>query len=375
MTKVIIGGAGPAGATAAFFLARSGVDVLLVDQATFPRYKTCGDGLGSMGMNMLAKMGLIEWVTSNEFNEITHVLTSSPNGNFIRTRPDPTISTHNHVVPRIELDARLVETAVRAGARLMQGTRITGMERLGADRVRLMTKTANSAETLQAPLLIAADGGQASFTRRLGLDSRAPEHVAMRAYYDGDVGDPRQIELHWDKSILPGYGWVFPLGGGRANVGVGLHAADVRRLRLNLRNVLATFVEKNPHAQARLKHATRVGAPQGHPIRTDAQSTSPYLDNVMIVGEAAGLVNPLTGEGIGPAMISGEIAAHYALCALESGDFLSNGLAAYGRAIRRRFIPRHYLARFACSLMSQAWLVNRAVWLGKVALKVSARSG
>lgn len=359
--EVIIVGAGPAGATAAFSLARAGVNVLLLDQATFPRDKSCGDGLGYHAVRMLEKMGLGDWLRQDDHNDNHQFLLSSPDGTHASVPVPPDVAGYSYLVPRVEFDARLVEAAIDAGAILHQRTRAVTLERRAPDRACLNATRNGSTVTYEAPLVIAADGGNVSFTRRLGLAQRLPEWVAARTYYEGDVGDPHQLEIHWAPSVLPGYCWIFPLGGGRVNVGVGAYSRDVREQRLNLGAMLESFVAVNPHARARLKNAQRATPILGHPLRADAPDGTHYADHVLVAGEAAGLVSPLTGEGIGNSMVSGEMAAQAAIAALSRGAFSSAALATYGRDFHARFDALHRAARLARSMLSRAWILNRSL--------------
>jgi len=357
---VIVVGAGPAGSTASFFLARSGVKVLMVDQATFPRDKTCGDGLGFYAAAMLEKMELLDWVKESG-NLYVGCRISSPDGTTALTTPSAELQGRAYTLPRLALDAKLVETAMAAGAGLREGVRIIGMERTSPDRIRLVGQHNEQTVHFEAPLVIAADGGKVTFTRRLGLAPHAAEWVAVRAYYEGATGDPGRWEIHWEQATMPGYGWVFPMPGGQANVGIGAYSSDVQRLNLNLKALLDIFIEKNPHAQARLKHARRVSAVIGHPLRADAYRVTPFADNVLIAGEAAGVVNPLTGEGIAPSMITGQMAARYAKQSLERGVFASRTLHAYGKAFHKQFDLLQRSARFLRSMFSRPWILNRAI--------------
>ncbi len=362
--QVIVVGAGPAGACAAFFLAQAGVDVVLVDQAAFPRDKPCGDGVASSAMTVLAHMGLLDWVTGSGFAEPQELLLISPGGTTARDRLDPGDGlSFGYVIPRLALDAALVERAVAAGARLQDRMRIVGLERLNAHRVRLIGRAAGSVR-LDAPLVIAADGGTSSFTRRLGLVPGPPELVAVRGYVAGDVGDAGVAEIHWQRSIAPGYGWIFPVGNGQANVGIGAYSTVVRRRGLNLHDRWRAFLT-SPQARARLADARPIGPVKGHPLRTDADRVTPLADNVLLAGEAAGVVSPLTGEGIGPSLECGHLAAIHACRALERGDLTATSLAHYGRAFHRRFDAYHRSARMLRRLLSLPWLVNRIVRLAR----------
>jgi len=362
VAQVIVVGAGPAGVSAAFFMARAGVDVLLVDRATFPRDKPCGDGVTASGLAVLERMGLLEWITGNDFLEPQELLLASPDGAVARARPAPREGfSYGYVIPRLKLDAALVERAVTAGARLQEGVSIKSIDYLNAHRVRLVGRAAGRPVALETSLVIAADGGQSSFTRQIGLVPGPPELVALRGYMENDTGDPALLEIHWESAIMPGYGWIFPLGEGRVNVGIGAYSAIVRRRGLNLHDQWRKFLTQNPDTRARLRQARQAGPVRGQPLRTDADRVTPLADNVLVAGEAAGLANPLTGEGIGPSLECGEIAAAHACRALERGTFSAAALAPYGHAFHRRFDPIHRSARWLRWLLSYRWIANRVV--------------
>ncbi len=365
-SDVIVVGAGPAGASAAYFLAEAGIDVLLVDQEVFPRQKVCGDGLASRALTMLERMGLGAWLRG--FPEPEVMLFSSPNGEAVRIQPErPEGFSYGRVVPRLRLDEAVVERAVVAGARFLDGIKVTSLEQqrgglhLRGERNGSSSPQGGRIVHLEAPLAIAADGGQASFTRRLGLIRRPPDLVAVRAYFEGDVGPETRPEIHVERVIMPGYSWIFPTGEGRANVGTGTRASTVKKGSLSLARVMQRFVANNPYARERLRLAEMVSPVQGHPLRTDLRGTRPYGQRVLVAGEAAGLVNPLSGEGIAYALESGEMAATHARRALESGDFSEAALSTYGRALRRRYGADHQVARFLRIFFKHPWLLNRLV--------------
>lgn len=359
--QVIVVGAGPAGASAAFFLAQAGVDVLLADQAAFPRDKPCGEAISCQSLEVMARMGLKQWVADNDFVAPEELLFTAPDGTVVRGYPDPCsgLSSHGYIIPRLALDAALVERAVAAGARLHEKTRIAGLERRSAHRVCLLGHSADRSVTLEALLVIAADGGLAPFTRQLGLARSPPDAVAVRGYLECHDCEPKLSGFHWERALMPGYAWIFPLGHGRVNVGVGTYATVVRRRSLNLRASLRQFLRHSPHVAARLQRARPLGPLRGFPLRTDAERVKPFTDNVLVAGEAAGVVNPLTGEGIGPSLLCGEMAAAHACRALERGDFSAAALADYGRAFHKKFAAIHRPARLLRWLMGCPWLVNR----------------
>lgn len=358
-SDVIVVGAGPAGASAAYFLAGAGIDVLLVDREVFPREKVCGDGLASRALVMLERMGLGNWLRG--FPEPEVMLFSSPNGEAVRIRPERREGlSYGRVIPRLRLDEALVERAVVAGARLLDGTKVTSLEQR-KEGLHLRGEGNGQIVHLDARLAIAADGGQTSFTRRLGLLRQPPDLVAVRAYFEGDVGPETRPEIHVEPVIMPGYNWIFSMGGGQANVGTGTLVSAVKDGSLSLAKVMRQFVANNPYARERLRLAEMVSPVQGHPLRTDLRGTRPYGQWVLVAGEAAGLVNPLSGEGIAYALESGEMAATHARRALESGDFSEAALSAYGRALHRRYGADHQVARFLRIFFKHPWLLNRLV--------------
>jgi geranylgeranyl reductase family protein len=374
-SDVIVVGAGPAGASAAYFLAEAGIDVLLVDREVFPRQKVCGDGLASRALVILERMGLGDWLSG--FPEPEVMLFSSPNGEAVRIRPERREGfSYGRVIPRLKLDEAVVERAVGAGARLLDGAKVTNLEQwkgglhLEGERNGSTSSPQVGSKSspqdgqivhLDARLAIVADGGQASLTRRLGLIRRPPDLVAVRAYFEGDVGPETRPEIHVERTIMPGYNWIFPMGGGRANVGTGTLVSTVKEGSLSLAKVMRQFVANSPYARERLRLAEMVSPVQGHPLRTDLRGTRPYGQRVLVAGEAAGLVNPLSGEGIAYALESGEMAATHARRALESGDFSEAAFSAYSRALDRRYGADHQAARFLRIFFKYPWLLNRLV--------------
>ncbi len=353
---VVVVGAGPAGSLAARHLALAGVRVLLLERATFPRDKPCGDGVSYAGLKVLARNGLEEWAAGFTAPEVLRVV--APNGEYVEVRP-PALAPgecYGRTIPRRLLDARLAQSAVEAGARLQEGVRVRRVEREAAG-----LRVVADGLTVSAPLVILADGSLATVTRRLGLPAGETEMVAVRQYLAGDDALAGLLELHFQRAIVPGYTWIFPLGDGRVNVGSGAFTAQTRAGGLNLREVLSRFIADQQAAAGRLARTRPLGPPRGHPLRTRLDRARPYADRLLVAGDAAGLVNPLTGEGITPAMESGEIAARYAAAALESGTFSASALAAYGRELRRRFLPDQRAARFLRLCLSSPGLLDRMV--------------
>ncbi len=361
--EVIIVGAGPAGSTAAYFLARQGVKVALVDKQIFPRDKTCGDGVTSPGLARLERLGLGGWLAENSFNAPGELLFSAPNGQAVRIRPDNPDFCYGRVIPRLQLDEALAHRAVAAGAELLEGVQLNETIRPAAGGIQLSgaVKKTNRYLRLESKLLIAADGAHASLARSLGLVKEPPDLVALRAYFEDVGGGDSLLEIHYDRNIMPGYGWIFPLTGGRANVGLGTYVSRSRQRDVDLKGALQTFIHQNPYASARLGSARLAGPLKGFPLRSRMAGVIPVADHVLLAGEAAGLVNPLNGEGIGTAMISGELAAGQAQAALIAGDFSGAALSPYARALEQQIGRLHRAAGLVRRLLSFPGILNRTI--------------
>jgi menaquinone-9 beta-reductase len=339
-TDIAVIGAGPSGAVAAQHLAAAGLRVMLLDKATFPRDKSCGDGLTADGIQILERTGLSEWL--EQFNKIDTLRLSGPDGKVcdIELIPVPGFG-YGRVIPRRLLDARLVQAAVDAGAVLKEGIRVRQVE-VGAGGGS--AHIAASGLNLTARLVILADGSHAPVTRSLGLLRENSDLVAIRQYYAGDSGPANRIEIHFQKWILPGYSWLFPTGSGRANLGTGTFTQRVHNKETDLHQDLARFA-KDPVLEGRLQNAQSDGPARGHPLRTRFGSTRTHAECILVVGDAAGLINPFTGEGIAPGMQSAEIAAQHAQAAISAGDLSAKRLAGYSQALHNEFSADHRAAR------------------------------
>lgn len=353
-TEVAVVGAGPAGSVAAQRLAAVGVRVVLLERATFPRDKPCGGGVSGRGLSVLARAGLDEW--ASQFSAPKLLRLTSPDGQVLDVRPETGDGyCYGRTIPRRLLDARLAQAAVEAGARLVEATRVRGVEWVDGSRFSVV---ADGLE-VSAQLVILADGSHAPVTRHLGLVREPPEMIAVRRHFAGDTGPADRLEIHFEPDIIPGYTWLFPEGDGCANVGTGIFIWRVRRDGVVPREVLARFVSGHAATEGRLARAEPVGPLRGHPLRTRLGGTRTHAERVLVAGDAAGLVNPLSGEGIASALESGELAATHALAALESGDFSAQALAAYSQALEARYKADWRAARILRLAVSVPRLLNR----------------
>jgi geranylgeranyl reductase family protein len=314
---VIVVGAGPAGSAAALaaLQSRPGARVALVDAAAFPRDKACGDGIAPQALHVLAELGVPDVAAG--FAPVGRLRLRSPLGReVIAEPPEPA-----YCIPRLVFDARLVDAAVAHGAALIQR------------RIRTLTQVGGLVELgdgLRAPVVVAADGANSTVRRLLGIAPNPPRAsaIAMRGYATGTDGEPEQL-IEMVAAGWPAYAWSFPIDGpgheGRANVGFGMLrtslAAGGEPGRQALAGPLATLLPDQPADPVSLR-AHHLPLSTARPRQPDGR--------ILLAGDAASLINPLTGEGIYYAVLSGQLAGR---AAVEPGG--AGAGAAYRRALRR----------------------------------------
>jgi geranylgeranyl reductase family protein len=307
---LLVIGAGPAGTAAAITAARAGRHVVAVDRAAFPRDKTCGDGLttGALRWLEILGVGLRDLDASSPVHEVVLV---APSGRRVALAL-PADGQHARVMRRIDLDAALVARARAAGADVRDGHAVTELKSLPAG----VEATLADGSVVTAPFAVAADGHY-SAARRMLVPDAAPgrgEWSAFRQYFTG-VAD-RRLWVLFERDLLPGYAWVFPLPDGRANVGFGM----LRDGGVNGKVLARTWADllDRPVLRDVLGPAAEPEAPhRAWPIPSHLEPARLAHDRVLFAGDAAGVVDPMTGEGIAQALMTGASAAG---AALRGGD-------------------------------------------------------
>jgi menaquinone-9 beta-reductase len=334
---VLVVGAGPSGAATAFWLAERGHRVLVVERKTFPREKTCGDGLTPRAVRQLHDMGLAtrleEFQRFDGLRSIGHGVTLE-----LEWPEHPDFPPYGYVVRRRDLDEMVAERAVKSGATLWTGAEAVAPA-LDGGLVRgaqIRRKGTNTTSTVDARYVVVADGANSRFGRALGTarDRSYPLGMAVRGYFESPLHDDPWIESHLDLhdkagNQLPGYGWIFPVGDGTVNVGVGLLSTFAGWKDVNTSHLMDAFCETAPERWG-ISPATSCGPPTGGKLPTGGSVGPKVGPTWLVVGDAAGSVNPFNGEGISVAYETGRLAADAVDEALRTGD----GLALQGYADR-----------------------------------------
>ena len=330
---VIVVGAGPAGASTAFHLAQAGVDVLLLEKASFPRDKICGDGLTPRAVKQLIGMGIDLDAPGWARNKGLRIVGA---GHRLEL-PWPELASYppyGLVRTRMDLDEILARHAEKAGARLMERTAVPGPvvdERTGgvtgvtAKPVDDNGRKVGDEVTYSAPVVVACDGVSARIAIALGLERREnrPMGVAVRAYYETPRHDDEWMESWlelWDgapgeSNLLPGYGWIFGVGDGTANVGLGILNTSKAFQNVDYKDVLRRWLDHTP-ADWGFRDENRVGRIGSAALPMGFNRKPHYTRGVLLAGDSGGMVNPFNGEGIDYALESGHIAAETIVQAL-----------------------------------------------------------
>jgi geranylgeranyl reductase family protein len=369
---VIVVGAGPAGAAAAARLAARGLTTTVVDRATFPRDKVCGDFLGPAALAELADLGVAGTEAFGATNTISDCALYV-DGDHLGVLAIPEVDglpACGRVIPRMQLDAWVLDAARRAGAAVLDGRKVTAVEQVpGA--VTVHGQSAAGPWRLRARLLLGADGSNSMVARELRgtAPPRQDRILAVRAYFDDVAGPADQASICLRSDSFPGYCWLFPSGGGQANVGVGMVASTYPQAVPNLRELLSRLIAEDEPMQGRLRGARIRGKVLGYPLTTYNPRLPLIGERIMLVGDAAGLINPLNGEGIQYALHSARWAAAVAADHLSSGRLDATSLAGYEQRVQNCLREDMAFSRLFVELIRNRTL--NPVWLRT--LRIMAR--
>jgi geranylgeranyl reductase family protein len=374
---VVVVGGGPAGSACGYWLADAGWDIVVVEKKQFPREKTCGDGLTPRGVRQLADMGLEDALAGS------HRYTGLRAFGFgrsieMRWPQHPNFPDYGYTITRHDLDGLVAARAEAAGATLLQGTEVVGpvvddsvtptqpLPTLSG--VTVKEKGTGSSRVIKGRYVVVADGSNSRIGRLLGTTRRRelPLGMALRGYYRSDRHDDQFIESHLDirdaeGNSVPGYGWIFPMGDGRVNVGVGLLSSEQRWKGLNTTHLMDAFVGYAPVSWG-LSPETSCGPPTGGKLPMGLSVGPRAGGNVLIAGDASGAINPFNGEGIAYAYETGRLAAS-ALGHALTGEG-TEALLDYERELNAAYGPYYKVARAFVHMISHPEAMRLCVSLG-----------
>ena len=362
---IIIIGAGPAGCASAIMLAKSGIKVALIEKAVFPRDKVCGDALSIDVINQLAMLspqlaetfsnlpektasyGIKIFAPSSETLDIPFIYNNEPACGFIS--------------PRLDFD-----NLIFGHAKKLQN--IDAFESCEIDTIKIEkdgVRAFAGAQEFRALMIIGADGAQSIVAKKLAAFKVEKEHytAGLRVYYENvtQMHPEHYIELHFFKEVLPGYLWIFPLPGNRANVGIGVQSSVISKKKINLKETLQHLLTTNEHLKVRFSNAQPMETVKGYGLPLGSKKRKISGERFLLTGDAASMIDPLSGEGIGNAIRCGRIAAAHVLTCLQSNNFSASFNSSYDKEVYRRMWRELSVSRIMQKVFTRGWVLNLIV--------------
>jgi len=342
-SSVTIIGAGPAGMTAAFFLAKNKIPVTILEKRSFPRDKICGDCIGGFGLSVLKQMdaGLFGRFVSSEKKLIgTGVHFFGPEHQKVTIRAANKIGdkmTEVALCRRLDFDNFLYEEIKKHEyIDIIQNENVTDLIK-DSGGINIICSDQTFSKT---KLVILATGSQHALVHKLNGIRQPKKQMAagIRTYFENINGlNPEgYIELHFLKELAPGYLWIFPLTRNQANVGLGLRSDIVSKRKIDLRQMLKNYINDDPYFRERFKNAHQLSDISGFPLALGVKNRSISGDHYLLSGDAANLIEPLFGEGIGHAMYSGKFAAEHAIKCINGNNYSAIYNRQYDQAVYQK---------------------------------------
>lgn len=388
-TPICIIGAGPAGATASIFLCKMGIKHTIVDAAVFPRDKICGDGLD---LNCIRVLNQIDpAIVEKELpNAAGHFMASKGFRFILHNGRKVDILRHNKahnpegwpmffVSKRLDFDHLLVNKIDRRVANLVTGTRIETIKKVAGQWILEGWRGDVNIE-IETQFLVGADGDHSVLLKHLGNRKIDRDNYAgaVRQYWQGIEGfhPGNLLEVYFPKNLPLSYFWMFPLPNGNANVGYGMASNYVAKKNINVRKAFEELIKTDPVLTGRFKNAKPMETVKGWGIPMSGSNRKTYGDGWLLLGDAASMVCPTSGEGIGSGMISAYVAAKFIERASLQNNFSENMFTHYHREIHKRLVTEEKIYRFVNFIPPRmfSWGINCVLGLGIFKYWVSRKS-
>lgn len=337
-SPVVIIGAGPAGCSTSLFLSQQKIPHIILDKSVFPRDKICGDALSGKVVEVLKKYdeNIIHRMAANpkDFLGSWGVKFVAPNGKALDIPFKQNISAEPHapgfISRRLHFDNFMLEQINKDYATLITGAEVQSITQAN-NKNQIQFQKNGISEILVCDIVVGCDGDRSIVEKTFVNQEMEPMHycAGIRAYYKNvkDLHPQNFIELHFLDELLPGYFWIFPLGDGTCNVGAGMLSASVSKKKVNLREQMLKAIAQNSNIKERFEGATLEGKISGWGLPLGSKKRSISGNNYILTGDAASLIDPFTGEGIGNALYSGYFAAQAIKKGMEANNFSSEFLA------------------------------------------------
>ncbi len=359
---VVIVGAGPAGSSCAIKLANSGLKVALLDKASFPRDKTCGDALS---VDVVNQLPMLSENLASAFNKMQDKIASygvkifSPDHNHIDI---PFIykgsKSHGYISTRMSFDNLLFSEAKQTNNVSVYENCTVSVIEVKDNKNIIQTTTG----TFEAAIVVGADGAHSIVSKYLGDIKVEKNHYSagLRVYYENVASfhEENFIELHFFKDILPGYLWIFPLADNKANVGIGMLSSTVSKKKVNLKETLTKLLQTHPHLVDRFKDAKALETIKGYGLPLGSKKRNLSGERFLLTGDAAALIDPFSGEGIANAIRSGRVAADHLIACFKEQNFSAAFNKAYDKEIYRRMWNEFKISRTLQNVVRYPRLFN-----------------
>ena len=369
---VLIIGGGPSGSGLAFHLASKGIRVIVAEAEKFPRDKVCGDGVSPIAVNELHKMGITEIAKFKEANEITQVgLFINEDKVYIDLSKPEYLPLHARVIPRLVLDNLIFETAKNAGAEYLENTRFVRYI-INKETAITTLKSGDRSFEICSKVLVGADGSSSAVARQLHGSKSSDQFqlLGLRAYYEEVKGQGTRGDIFFSKESFPGIYWMFPRGNNGANIGMAMVSATIPHRPSNVKQMLQKHIENNKEIVARIGHGRQEGKILGWPITFFNASSKISGNRIMLLGDAAGLINPLSGDGIQYALLSARWASEVLEDCVNKNNFSENQMYIFRKKVEQElaydFAFSHFLVQFARNKhFSKLWMEIIATLVGR----------
>lgn len=383
---VIVVGAGPGGSSMAMYLQKQGKKVLLLEKAEFPRDKVCGDAVGVRAMVVMRELGIADKMEFEKHEKTYGVIFSSPKRQVVQIQfpnTDPATGKGGYVCRRMVFDNFLFQNAKKQVPNVIENFMVTDLIRendyvVGVKGMNLKTK-----ETFEyrAKMVIGADGASSVVATKLGLNTPSPEHecIALRQYYENISGCTNNIEIHFVDSLLPGYFWIFPLENNTANVGVGMLTSDIKKKNVKLQDAMFNVIKNDPLFKDRFANSKAISDVKGWRLPLGSYHRKCHGNGWLLLGDAASLIDPFSGEGVGNSMTSARIADKILKDAFAQNNFSENFLKQYDTELWKELGPElktsYYLQRVGKITPLLNFVIGKAAKNKKIQEEISGMLG